>query len=101
MFLLDFNFINHLGLSTLTGAPTISLDLEYTELDFDARMSALNIVWAKLLSCREARFIMGCSCGAGSRPVNEEEYKRMGLMNQHAYSLLDVRQTKEGFRFFF
>jgi calpain-15 len=61
-------------------------------------MLALNIVWAKLLSAREARFIMGCSCGAGNRPVNEEEYKKMGLMSRHAYSLLDVRQTIEGHR---
>nr|CAD2163731.1 unnamed protein product [Meloidogyne enterolobii] len=86
------------GLSTLTGAPTISLDLEYIDLNFEGRMSALNIVWAKLLSAREARFIMGCSCGAGNRPVNEDEYKKLGLMSQHAYSLLDVRQTREGYR---
>jgi len=75
--------------------------LEYIDLNFEGRMSALNIVWAKLLSAREARFIMGCSCGAGNRPVNEDEYKKLGLMSQHAYSLLDVRQTREGYRYFY
>src|SRR3569623_101383 len=35
---------------------------------------------------------MGCSCGAGRRPINDSEYKRLGLMSCHAYSILDVRQ---------
>lgn len=36
---------------------------------------------------------MGCSCGAGRREINEAEYKRVGLMTYHAYSILDVRQV--------
>lgn len=87
-----------IGLSTLTGAPTLSFDLEYTELDAENRSMALDIIWAKLLSAREARFIMGCSCGGGKRFVDEAEYSRMGLMTQHAYSILDVRQTFAGHR---
>lgn len=86
------------GLSTLTGAPTLSIDLEHTELDTHSRQMALDVVWAQLLSARETRFIMGCSCGGGKRHVDETEYTKMGLMTQHAYSILDVKQTSKGYR---
>uniref|UniRef100_A0A914HVM4 Calpain-D n=1 Tax=Globodera rostochiensis TaxID=31243 RepID=A0A914HVM4_GLORO len=81
------------GLSTLTGSPTLSIDLEYVDLDRDSRNAALDIAWAKLISAREARFLMGCSCGAGKRTVDEAEYRQVGLMSQHAYSLLDKKHT--------
>lgn len=42
--------------------------------------------------------MMGCSCGAGRREVNDAEFKRLGLMTCHAYSILDVRQV-DNFRF--
>uniref|UniRef100_A0A1I7ZVS7 Calpain catalytic domain-containing protein n=1 Tax=Steinernema glaseri TaxID=37863 RepID=A0A1I7ZVS7_9BILA len=74
------------GLAYLTGAPCVLLDIEDQSLDKD-------IVWATLLSSREANFLMGCSCGAGLKTVDENEFKSVGLVSQHAYSLLDVRQV--------
>ncbi|RCN26930.1 calpain family cysteine protease, partial [Ancylostoma caninum] len=75
------------GLAMLTGAPVEVVSLE-DETDKDIR-------WARILSAREAGFIMGCSCGAGKRAVNEEVFRRNGLLAKHAYSVLDVRQEGE------
>ncbi|EYB98912.1 hypothetical protein Y032_0127g1413 [Ancylostoma ceylanicum] len=75
------------GLAMLTGAPVEVVSLE-DETDRDIR-------WARILSAREAGFIMGCSCGAGKRAVNEEVFRRNGLLAKHAYSVLDVRQEGE------
>uniref|UniRef100_A0A2K6WE65 Calpain catalytic domain-containing protein n=1 Tax=Onchocerca volvulus TaxID=6282 RepID=A0A2K6WE65_ONCVO len=72
------------GLAILTGAPCTLLDLE-NHTDYD-------LVWAHLLSMREAGFIMGCSCGGGRRYVDETEFRRVGLQIRHAYSLLDVKE---------
>uniref|UniRef100_A0A914BXG3 Calpain-15 n=1 Tax=Acrobeloides nanus TaxID=290746 RepID=A0A914BXG3_9BILA len=74
------------GLATLTGAPCQHIDLEVED------PAQLDLIWVQLLSAREANFLMGCSCGAGRRPINDSEYKRLGLMSCHAYSILDVRQ---------
>ncbi|VDK50017.1 unnamed protein product [Cylicostephanus goldi] len=75
------------GLATLTGAPVEVISLE-DDMDPDIR-------WARILSAREAGFIMGCSCGAGKRPVNDELFRRRGLLSKHAYSILDVVQEGE------
>uniref|UniRef100_A0A7I4YYB2 Calpain catalytic domain-containing protein n=1 Tax=Haemonchus contortus TaxID=6289 RepID=A0A7I4YYB2_HAECO len=75
------------GLSTLTGAPVEMICLE-DETDKDVR-------WARILSAREAGFIMGCSCGAGKRYVNPKAYEKNGLLARHAYSILDVVQEGE------
>ncbi|KAL3985978.1 Calpain cysteine protease family protein [Acanthocheilonema viteae] len=72
------------GLAILTGAPCTFLDLENCT-DYD-------LIWAHLLSMREAGFIMGCSCGSGRNNVNEAEFRRVGLQIRHAYSLLDVKE---------
>lgn len=75
------------GLAVLTGLPCTSIDLENSS-DYD-------LVWARLLSMREAGFIMGCSCGSGKRYVDEEEFRSVGLQIRHAYSLLDVKEYKK------
>lgn len=80
------------GLAVLTGSPCSLIDIE------DADTSeARNIIWASLLSMREANFVMGCSCGAGKRHVDDAAYKAKGLQPRHAYSLLDVAEYG-GFR---
>lgn len=85
------------GLAALTGAPCQLIDLEvdydsYNSLSMSNRLSAYDLIWAQLLSAREAAFLMGCSCGAGKREVDETMFQRVGLMSRHAYSILDVRQ---------
>lgn len=82
------------GLSTLTGAPTLYIDLE-EGITNSTNASSVNhngMIWAQLLSSREAGFLMGCSCGAGKRAPDEAEFRRVGLMPKHAYSILDVRE---------
>jgi calpain-15 len=62
-------------LSTLTGAPAIYVDLEQegTEPNAPNRAAVLDLIWARLLSAREAGYLMGCSCGAGKREPDEAE----------------------------
>ncbi|KAH7695192.1 calpain D [Aphelenchoides avenae] len=84
------------GLAAFTGAPCLFIDLEpdehFEKSSAGVKKAALDEIWAKLLSSREANFVMGTSCGAGRRALDEQEYTRVGLMSRHAYSILDVRQ---------
>ncbi|KAE9549280.1 hypothetical protein FO519_007502 [Halicephalobus sp. NKZ332] len=81
------------GLSILTGAPCEHIDIEVDLKSTPSETSAaLELIWARLLSAKEANFLMGCSCGAGKRVVVDEEYQKLGLMTKHAYSILDVKQ---------
>ncbi|GMS79179.1 hypothetical protein PENTCL1PPCAC_1354, partial [Pristionchus entomophagus] len=74
------------GLALLTGAPCETISLEDEDLEVD-------LVWARLLSAKEAGYVMGASCGAGSKKkVPEGVSAGLGLLTQHAYSILDVRQ---------
>ncbi|CAG0891863.1 unnamed protein product [Darwinula stevensoni] len=78
------------GLAILTGAPCESLLLQPSS---QAPEDALepDLIWAQLVSSREAGFLMGAGCGAESRNIREEEYNHMGLSSRHAYSVLDVQ----------
>lgn len=48
-----------------------------------------DLCWAKLLSGSESGFLMGCSCGNTS--IMEDEFRAVGLVPRHAYSMLDVK----------
>lgn len=80
------------GLATLTGAPCESIPLQADEAK--GRQVDPDLVWAKLLSCRDMKFLMGASCGGGTMKTDETHFEQMGLRARHAYSILDIQDVE-------
>ena len=72
------------GLSILTGSHS-----EYISIQKEI-VTGLDILWAKLLSAKEAGFFMGCEIENSIR--FHQKYINLGLQKGHAYSILDVRK---------
>ena len=77
------------GMSILTGAPCETINLQCKPNEEIDR----NLIWARLLSCRTAGFLMGISCGGFDVNVEKNEYELKGLTPNHSYSILDVKEV--------
>lgn len=74
------------ALAALTGFPVEQICLQPQSKEGDEAFD-VDMVWARLLSFKEAGFLAGASCS----PDNERHAQAQGLQTMHAYSVLDVR----------
>ncbi|XP_067948715.1 calpain-15-like isoform X2 [Watersipora subatra] len=77
------------GLAVLTGFPCETIDFETMRRERALNKDDVDLVWARLLSCIESRLLMGCS--SGYKSLHPQELDAVGLVSNHAYSILDVR----------
>ena len=81
------------GLSTVTGCPCETLVLGRTTNPGDKNIDH-DLLWSKLVYAHAQRFLMCAMCS--NDLISKKEFDRSGLLNVHAYSLQDVRQSRDG-----
>ena len=81
------------GLSTVTGSPCETLILGRPNNPDDKNVD-LDYLWTKLLHARSQRFLMCAMCS--NDRIDKDEFEKHGLLNIHAYSLQDIKQTDDG-----
>ena len=81
------------GLSTVTGSPCETLILGNLNNPSDKNVD-LNKLWMKLLHARSQRFLMCAMCSNNN--ITKQEFEHFGLLNSHAYSLQDIKQSNDG-----
>jgi calpain-15 len=79
------------GLSALTGYPCDSINLENLQPKVQEDVD-LDMIWAKLLSIKEAGYAIAAPCG---RTNNRDDYAflQLGLIPYHAYSVINVKKV--------
>lgn len=85
-----------LGLTSLTGYPCQVFSLPYINHQSDSL--SITEFWLKILSFYSTGFLMTASCGRNGydnqqqqkRYQQEEQYKQLGLLLNHAYSILNI-----------
>ncbi|CAF1596676.1 unnamed protein product [Rotaria sp. Silwood1] len=81
------------GLATVTGSPCETLILGRANNPDDKNVD-YDKLWSKLLNARSQKFLMCAMCC--NNHISKEEFEKVGLLNVHAYSLQDLKQTKDG-----
>jgi len=81
----------------LTGAPSGTIKINNPDFNSEETFQRLKCL-------KTAGYLLALSCGSGGI-IDESIYRKKGLMSEHAYSLLDVReisdyQTKKTYRLF-
>ncbi|CAF1101217.1 unnamed protein product [Rotaria sordida] len=71
------------GLQLLTGVPCEYIDLQPSKNIFDS-----NLIWTKLLTSCEAKLLIGTA--SGRNDVSSEEYARVHIHKNHAFSILSA-----------
>ncbi|KNC53396.1 calpain-15 [Thecamonas trahens ATCC 50062] len=81
------------ALQDLTGAPTLRVSLETTSASAPDELSAEDpeLLWGQLLSWHESGYLVALSCGRHG--LSSEVYQSVGLNDNHAYSLLQLRSV--------
>ncbi|CAF1170644.1 unnamed protein product [Rotaria sordida] len=81
------------GLATVTGSPCETLILGRANNPDDKNVD-YDRLWSKLLYARSQRFLMCAMCC--NNFISKEEFEKYGLLNIHAYSLQDLKQSEDG-----
>ncbi|UJR08673.1 hypothetical protein I4U23_012931 [Adineta vaga] len=81
------------GLATVTGSSCETLILGKTNNPDDKNVD-LDKLWLKLYHARSQKFLMHAICS--NNHISRDELKNTGLLNIHAYSLQDIKQSNDG-----